>query len=76
MKSKCQCCDAPGEQIVTKSKLKKSISFHLCPVCSTGNHEPRFWIILFGRANGVRCIEKPVKNALYCGNEILLRELL
>lgn len=76
MKSKCFCCGTPGDLVTSKSKLKKGVSWNLCPLCAKEGHEPRFWVILFGRSNGVRAVEKFVKNGLYCGNEILARELL
>ena len=76
VKDRCKCCDAAGDLVVRKSSLKKGVQFALCPVCLKENHEPRWWLILFGRANGVRAVEKQVKNGLYCGKEILARELL
>ncbi len=76
MKNRCQCCDASVELVSTKSSLKKGVAFNLCGICAGDNHEPRWWLILFGRANGVRAVETPIKKARYCGKDILARELL
>jgi hypothetical protein len=38
--------------------------------------EPRFAIILAGRAQGVDSVVEYVKNRRYCGNEILAKELM
>ena len=76
MKSKCQCCDKVGPVTNTKSKIKRGSGFYLCEGCAAEKHEPRFWLILFGRSNGVRSIEKHAQQGLYCGPEILLREVL
>lgn len=76
MTPKCQCCDTaePGQPV--KSKIKRGVSFYLCEYCESGKHEPRFWVILFGRANGVRSVETNVKLDRYCGERILAKELV
>lgn len=76
MKNVCQCCDSRVSGTNSKSKLKKGVTFNICGVCAVSGHEPKFWVILYGRANGVRTVEKFLRERLYCGEEILARELV
>lgn len=76
MKSRCQCCDSVSEVTPARSRLKRGISWNLCPGCAENRHEPRFWLILFARTNGVRTVEKVINADAYCGNPILLKEVL
>lgn len=59
-----------------KSKLLLGTTFLMCPHCRAGKMEPRFAIILAGRAQGVDSVVEYVKNRRYCGNEILAKELM
>jgi hypothetical protein len=78
MKFVCSCCDRSqvGEPVRRKSSLTKTVTWNFCEVCAESEHEPRHWLILTGRSNGVNAVRKHIKARKYCGDPILAEELL
>lgn len=78
MKYICQCCDKKqiGEPTRRRSTLTKAVNWNYCDACAMGEHEPRHWLVLVGRTNGVNAVAKKIKGHKYCGPAILAEELL
>jgi len=73
----CSCCGEQRNELRTrKSKLMAGMNLFLCSSCDSSNKEPRFVIILTGRANGAKSVSDYILKRRYCGDEILARELI
>jgi len=59
-----------------KSRLMPTMNLFLCGECTKAKMEPRFLIILFGRANGAESVAEYIKNHRYSGTDILAKELI
>lgn len=55
------------------SRLLTGTKLHLCSNCD--NMEPRFLIILTARQYGGDSVSNYIRKKLYCGEEILAKEL-
>lgn len=72
----CQICEKPQHQLVVKkSKLMADVRLRLCKTCADSGFEPRWMIILVGRARGFAAVEHYIKKRLYRGEEVLASEL-
>lgn len=58
-----------------KSKLLGTPLF-LCSACIEAKHEPRFIIIMHGRANGIDTVSEYLKGHRYSGDEILATDFV
>ena len=73
----CNCCGKQKRDLMPKkSSLNKAMSLVLCNECSKAKREPRFLIILVGRANGAESVAEYIRNRRYCGEEITAKELV
>lgn len=71
----CSCCCQKCENLtVRRSRLVAATRAALCPECL--GHELRAIVILCGRINGPGYIKNQLLNKLYCGSEILARDLV
>lgn len=59
-----------------KSKLMPDMKLLLCNDCLENKREPRFVIVLHGRANGFAAIAPYIKAHRYVGEEISAHELV
>lgn len=59
-----------------KSKLMPGADLLLCNECLKNKREPRPFVVLYGRANGVDSISDYIKNRRYVGKDILVHELI
>lgn len=72
----CTVCDQQRADLVPrKSKLIPSMNFLLCAECIKAKREPRFAIILAGRANGFSFVSEYLRLHRYVGDEIVGKEL-
>lgn len=73
----CSSCGRQKNELHTrKSKLMKGMNLYLCNDCSGAKMEPRYIVILAGRANGAESVSEYIKNHRYCGDPILASELV
>lgn len=73
----CTSCDKQKAELhAKKSRLEPGMTLYLCNECIRGKMEPRFIIILHGRANGAESVADYVKHHRYHGNPILAKELI
>ncbi len=71
----CSSCGKQKNTLTTRnSKLMPGVRLHLCGGCE--GMEPRYLIILHGRANGTASVAPYIKKRLYVGNEITAKELI
>jgi len=59
-----------------KSKLMENMQLYLCNDCFTNKREPRFAIIMVGRAKGIVAVEDYLRLHRYVGDEILAKDLI
>lgn len=73
----CTSCDKQKADLhAKKSRLMPGMTLYLCNDCIRGKMEPRFIIILFGRAHGAESVADYIKNHRYHGAPILAKELI
>jgi len=73
----CSVCSAQKlNLVVRKSKLMTDMKLYLCNECDEEGREPRYLIILVGRAKGGEHVSKYLKQKKYVGKEILAIELV
>lgn len=75
----CSSCDkikSPDALEAKQSRLNKKQTLYLCADCIRGKMEPRYLIVLFGRANGPAAIADYIINHRYVGDPILAREVV
>lgn len=73
----CSVCSGHREQLhPKKSRLLKTVTLYLCNDCLKGNREPRWLIIMIGRAKGPAAVLDYVKHHRYAGEAILAKELM
>lgn len=71
----CACCYRRSPEItVRRSALVAAQRVATCPDCR--GHELRSIVVLCGRTNGPGYIQKQLLDKLYCGPEILARDLV
>ena len=73
----CNCCGKQKYELhPKKSALNKAMTLVLCNDCTKTKKEPRFLVILFGRANGAESVAEYIRTHRYCGEEITAKELV
>ena len=73
----CSSCGKSKNQLTPKkSRLMSGMTLLLCNVCLENKNEPRFVIILHGRAQGIASVSDYIKNRRYDGKEITAAELV
>lgn len=71
----CSCCYAKDDNLtMRRSRLVAGQRAAFCEKCL--GHELRSVVILCGRTNGPEYIRKQLLDKLYCGPEILARDLV
>ena len=71
----CACCYQKNDDLtMRRSRLVAGQRAALCQNCL--GHELRSVVILCGRTNGPGYIKNQLLNKLYCGSEILARDLV
>lgn len=72
----CSSCDRNRADLhPRKSRLITSMTLLLCDECIKAKREPRFVIILYGRANGFDSVAQYIAAHRYVGKDILASEL-
>jgi len=73
----CSSCGKQRNELHTrKSRLMAGMNLFLCNECIKGKKEPRFLIILVGRAEGPEFVADYIRHHRYCGEPILASELI
>lgn len=73
---KCTACNQPKHELKKKiSKCLPGAPMYLCKECIEAKREPRGYIILAGRRDGLDAIEFWIKPQRYVGDPITAREL-
>jgi len=54
----------------------ENMQLYLCNDCFTNKREPRFAIIMVGRAKGIVAVEDYLRLHRYVGDEILAKDLI
>lgn len=74
---KCQVCNRQRNELhAKKSRLMAGMTLTLCNECIEKKKEPRFLVILVGRAEGPAKVAEYIKGHRYDGPEITARELV
>lgn len=73
-------CSSCGKQKADlhpkKSRLMSGVTLYLCDGCARAKMEPRYIIILVGRAEGTPAVADYIRNHRYIGQDILAKELI
>lgn len=73
---KCSSCDRQRADLhAKKSKLLPSMTLYLCDECIKAKREPRFLIVLQGRAMGFEFVAPYIRAHRYVGEDIKAKEL-
>jgi len=73
----CSACRKNKSELTPqKSKLSTAITLYLCTDCINGKREPRYLIILHGRANGFESVAEYIRKHRYVGKEISAHEFV
>lgn len=73
--SMCSCCYRETDTLShRRSSLVSGQRLAVCEQCK--GHELRSLVILCGRTNGIQYVSKHLLDKLYCGPEILARDLV
>ena len=73
----CSSCGKNKNELTPqKSKLSSATTLYLCNECIAEKREPRYLIILHGRANGFESVSEYIKRRRYVGKEILAQEFV
>lgn len=59
-----------------KSRLMTSVNLFLCTDCFEQKREPRWIIVLHGRANGFESVQEYIAKKRYVGADILAEEFV
>lgn len=74
--AKCTVCDKQKHELKRKvSKCLPGTPMFLCKDCLDGKREPRGYVILAGRRDGLEAIQYWIKPQRYLGEPITAREL-
>jgi hypothetical protein len=72
----CSSCGENRAKVHPKpSRLMPGTTLLLCNACLEGKREPRAFVIIHGRANGLKSVSDYIKKRRYCGAEITAAEL-
>jgi protein-arginine kinase activator protein McsA len=73
----CSSCKRQKQELhPKKSRLMPNTNLYLCNDCAKAKMEPRWMIILHGRAHGAAAVADYVKYHRYIGDDILAKELV
>ena len=73
----CSACSQNRNKLTPKkSRLITGMTLFLCNSCFEKKNEPRYVIILHGRANGIDSVSDYIKNHRYTGADIAAAELV
>jgi hypothetical protein len=73
----CSACSKNRNELTPrKSRLMTGMTLLLCNSCLEKKFEPRYVIVLFGRANGFESVSDYVKSHRYSGSDILASEFV
>lgn len=73
----CSVCKKDRHEVHARnSRLMPTTKLILCNECLEKKREPRYIIILHGRANGFDSIKRYIKERRYVGEEISTHELV
>ncbi|MDA0949739.1 MAG: hypothetical protein O3A64_03330 [Proteobacteria bacterium] len=72
----CYSCNKSKNKLDVKKSSLLPINLFICETCSSSKFEPRWVIILSGRANGLEYVKEHITKRRYVGNEISAAELL
>lgn len=73
----CSTCKKPKADLhARKSRLMPTVTLYQCNECVKAKMEPRYIIILYGRANGAESVSEYIRNHRYVGEPILAKELV
>ena len=74
---KCSCCDQQRMEIHTKkSELWQDLTLYLCNTCRNEKKEPRWVVVLAGKAFGFDHVKEYIKHHRYCGADIPASDLV
>ena len=73
---RCSSCGKTEELHPRRSRLLSQMTLYLCNVCMESNYEPRYLIVIHGRAGGFGAIAEYIRNHRYVGAEIKASELV
>jgi hypothetical protein len=75
--NKCTVCRRAKHQLRSRqSKLNKKATLLLCQECFDTKKEPRGFVILFARANGVSSVKEYIIGHRYYGDKITAEEIV
>jgi hypothetical protein len=72
----CYCCNKTKNKLNLKPSALLSINLLMCETCISSKIEPRWVIILAGRANGSDHVRDFILKRRYLGDEITASELI
>ena len=72
----CYSCNKSKNKLDVKKSSLLPINLFICETCSSSKFEPRWVIILSGRANGPEYVKEHITKRGYVGNEISAADLL
>lgn len=73
----CSSCGKNRNKLTPKkSRLMSGMTLLLCNVCLENRNEPRFVVVLHGRAQGIESISDYIKFHRYDGADITAAELV
>lgn len=73
----CSACGKNKNELTPqKSRLATATTLYLCGDCIKDKREPRYLIILHGRANGFESVADYIKRHRYVGKEISAHEFV
>ena len=74
---KCSACGKNKSDVsARKSRLALRQTLFLCPECVVQKREPRYMIIIHGRAHGFDSVAPYIKQRRYVGDDILAQEFV
>lgn len=73
---KCSSCGRDKNSLTPKKSRLSGTPLFLCSECVDMKREPRYLIIIYGRANGFDSVAPYIKQRRYVGKEILAQEFV
>lgn len=73
---KCSSCGKDKNSLTPKKSKLSGTQIFLCTECIEKKREPRYLIIIYGRANGFDSVAEYVKQQRYVGDKILAEEFV
>ena len=73
---KCSSCGMDRFELTPKKSRLSGTQLFLCTECIEKRREPRYLIIIHGRAEGFDSVAEYIRNRRYVGKDILAEELV